>query len=220
MGCTSGQGSPAVGPPQGRILRPGLQSQAQRLPSRGLQRRPPSHGRWSYGWGSPSRPQRGSWAQRCDCPWLQAAPTLPGCSAGAPPPERHSLVQACGPSPGRFRERVASVRGRQGPSFTAEESRLNLGGEGRDSGRQQGFSTGCRSAPASGGWGGPADDTSGPWRGVQIALYQRRSGGGGVGGGAGLVDLLKLHVHHRPPIFTWTGFPFGVRGLEGLRGGG
>lgn len=30
------------------------------------------------------------------------------------------------------------------------------------------------------------------------------------------MDLLKLPVHHRPPIFTWTGFLFRVRGLEGL----
>lgn len=40
--------------------------------------------------------------------------------------------------------------------------------------------------------------------------------------GRSLVDLLKLHVHHRPPppIFTWTGFLFGMRGLEGLGQGG
>lgn len=105
--------------------------------------------------------------------WLLAAPTLPGCSTGVPPPERHSLVQARRLSPGRFRARVPSVRGRHGPSFTAEESRLNLGGEGRDSGLQQ-VSTCCHSAPESGGWGGPADDTSGPLRGVPPPQRGRR----------------------------------------------
>lgn len=69
--------------------------------------------------------------------WLEVAPTLPGSSAEIPPPDRHSWVQACRSSPGRFRARLASVRGRQGPSFTAEASKLSLVEEMRKAGLQR-----------------------------------------------------------------------------------
>ena len=57
-----------------------------------------------------------------------------GCSVGVPPPGRHPWVQACRPSPGRFRARLARVRGRQGPSFIAEDSVLSLVENKKESG--------------------------------------------------------------------------------------
>lgn len=57
-----------------------------------------------------------------------------GCSVGVPPPGRHPWVQVCRPSPGRFRARLARVRGRQGPSFIAEDSVLSLVENKKESG--------------------------------------------------------------------------------------
>lgn len=52
---------------------------------------------------------------------------------GVLPPGRHAWVQACRPSSGKFRARLASVLGRQDPWVSAEASRLSLVEEGRES---------------------------------------------------------------------------------------
>lgn len=186
-------------PAQQRTFRSGLQSQDPATPQ---SRATPAMIKQSpsYGQGTPWNLQR-----QCLGPqvwyrpgWLQVAPTLFGASGGVPPPDRHPLVQACRPSPGKFRARLASVRGRQDPSFAAEASRLSLVEEGRESGL---FHLVAAPAPACEAWGPGGNPWVALWgdraqRGVQLSQYQR--GGWGVW----LGDLmLKFHVHRGPTVF-------------------